>query len=457
MRLRNFFAQLAAALSISLVLAGCGSSSSSSSVPEPTPPAVSQLEVLHAVADAPAVNVFAGGEALLTDVPFKAGSGFVEVEEGDLEVRVEAIVPGGNLDVIGPVDLSLPGNERITVIAIGEAGGGTIEPLVLLAPLADLDADEARLRVVHAAPNAPMVDIYATAPEDDLSGATPLGSASFGEDLGPLTVAEGTYRIRVTAASDASAVVFDSGPVDVPGGADLVITAVENTGAGDAPISLVVLDGTGAFEILDQNTGAAARVIHASPDAFNVDVLVEGVTPPAVADLAFPEFTGYLPLPAETINVQVVETGTTEPAAIDADLDLVAGFEYSVFAVGLAADIAPLVLVDDNRRIATEARVRIVHGAPSAPEVDLYVVPAAADFTDFDPAFTAVPFTADTGYVSLAPGDYDVVVTVADTVDVAIGPVPVTVEAGGIYTAVARDEVGGGGPFGLILLDDLAP
>jgi hypothetical protein len=173
-----------------------------------------------------------------------------------------------------------------------------------------------------------------------------------------------------------------------------------------------------------------------------------------VVDLAFPEFTGYVEPPAGDLNVKVVPTGLDAPAVIDADVTLDAGVSYTVLAVGELAAIEPLVLVDDTRRIATEARARIVHASPSAGPVDIYVTAPGAGIDTATPAFANVAFKAETGYVPLAAGSYDVTVTPTGSKVAAIGPVTLDLAAGNIYTAVARDEFGGGLPPGLILLDD---
>jgi hypothetical protein len=86
--------------------------------------------------------------------------------------------------------------------------------------------------------------------------------------------------------------------------------------------------------------------------------------------------------------------------------------------------------------------------------VDIYVVAPGSSIAAASPAFSAVPFKANTGYVSLAAGRYDVVVTPAGTKLPAIGPATIEVVASGIYTVAARDAAGGGGPLGVILLDD---
>ena len=95
----------------------------------------------------------------------------------------------------------------------------------------------------------------------------------------------------------------------------------------------------------------------------------------------------------------------------------------------------------------------MTHAAYSAPEVDIYLT-ATADISEASPALEDVPFKASSGSISVAPGTYTISVTVANTKDVAIGPLEVTLDAAGIYGVAAVDNVGGGAPFSVILLDD---
>jgi len=250
-------------------------------------------------------------------------------------------------------------------------------------------------------------------------------------------------------------VVFDSGSIALPA-SDLLIVAVDNTGPGDAPISLFVADnGLGFFEILDKDTPAEFRVIHVSPDAPAVDVIVnDDFDNPILESVPFPVFSDFISVPPDTYNVKVTAENNPGAIVIDADVILEAGRQNSVYAVDVLANIGPYILVDELRGVATEAKVRIAHLAPTAGLVDIYVTAPGADIAALTPSFADVDFRDETGYVGLEAGSYDVTVTVAGTKDAAIGPAPISVVAGGVYTAVARDAAGSGAPFGLILLDD---
>lgn len=441
-------------LAAALLLAGCDNDDDVTQPPLSTTPA--KLRVVHAAADAPNVNVLAGTTALVSNLEFNSVTPFQDVPPGVATVRVNGILPTGTATVIGPVNLSFESNIRYNVIALGNVAN--IEPLIIPEQNTPVPAGSVRARVVHAAAAAPQVDVYVTEPTALLAQSVALGRLAFGEQSGQATVPAGDYRIRVTAANDVNAVVFDSGTVALPAGGDLLVTAVENKGAGTAPISLLVSTGTSSFSILDAATPAQLRVIHASPDAPAVDVIVnDNFGAPVLEDVPFPVFSDYLTVPPGAYNVKVTAANNPGAIVIDADVTLEAGKRYSVYATGLLASIAPYVLVDDDRPVATAAKVRIVHAAPSAPAVDVYVTAPGASIATATPALTNVPFRAESGYLGLAAGSYDVTVTPTGTKTAAIGPATITIANGGVYTAAARDAVGSGPPFGLILLDDFVP
>jgi hypothetical protein len=426
-------------------LTGCSDSDSDSSK--------SDLRVIHGSFDAPNVNVYVDDNAVLEDVPYQVGSGFLQVATGTRTVRVDGILPGGEDTVIGPVNLDFMENEQTTVIALNEVAN--IEPLVIVNPMESVPEGQVRVQVAHAAVGVPTVDVYVTAPDAPLE--TPLGTFDFKGLLGPVEVPSATYQIRITPAGNPGIVVFDSGPVLLSEGGNLLIAALNNTGPGMAPVSLLVDDGGGSFEILDVDTPAAVRVIHNSPDAPPVDIIVnDDFAAPLVEGLPFPEFTTYLEVPADTYNLKVTPENDSETVVLDFDATVDPSGEYSVLAINFLAEIEEWILLDDNRSIATEVKVRIVHGSPSAGNVDIYVTPEGADIADYDPSFTNVPFRAQTGYVSLLDGIYDVTVVPTGTLTPAIGPLTLDLKKGEVYTVIARDAAGGGGPLGVILIDDLA-
>src|SRR5690606_13932827 len=110
----------------------------------------------------------------------------------------------------------------------------------------------------------------------------------------------------------------------LPGGADLMVLAVDATGPG-APVQLLVStgDADSDFVISDKDAGAAGAPISAS-----------GVT-------------------------------------------LAAASYYTVLAAGDLGtpNLFPILAQDDRRSIATEARVRAIHAASTAGTVDVFVTP----------------------------------------------------------------------------------
>lgn len=214
---------------------------------------------------------------------------------------------------------------------------------------------------------------------------------------------------------------------------------------------------TAACDDDDDNTGpdgeALVRVVHASPDAPEVDVLLDdAVVLSAVPYLGVSE---YLEATDGEHNLKVNAAGTST-TVIDEDVTLTDGTDYTVIASGLVAAITPIILVDDNTTpTAGNARVRAIHGAPSAPAVDVYVTAPGADLETATPVLTGVEFGDVADYLEVPAGDYQVRVTPAGTKAVAIDSGTLTLESGQVRTAIAVDAAGGGAPFDLLLLADL--
>jgi hypothetical protein len=181
---------------------------------------------------------------------------------------------------------------------------------------------------------------------------------------------------------------------------------------------------------------ARVRVVHASPDAPAVDVWVNGAK--AFSNAPFKGITSYASLEAGSYDVQVVPAGATEPVVIDATLNLAAGADYTVVAVGQLAAIEPLVLVDDNTLPEPgNAHVRFVHASPDAPAVDIAVANGGPVL------FENVSFKDVAGYLPVGAGTYDLEARLAGTDTVALSVPGVTLEDGVVYTIFAMGLAGG--------------
>jgi len=194
--------------------------------------------------------------------------------------------------------------------------------------------DDARVRVVHASPDAPAVDVYANGSRV-LSGVPFKGASDY------LTVPAGRYTFDIRAAGAAA----DSRPVlsasvDIRANNDYTVAAVDR------------LAGIEARLFTDNNAAPAAgkahvQVVHASPDAPSVDIALKG-GPVLVSRLGFGDLEGPLPVDAGTYNLEIRLAGTNTVALPLDGVRLDAGKVYTFTAVGLASgepalSVLPLV------------------------------------------------------------------------------------------------------------------
>ena len=205
-------------------------------------------------------------------------------------------------------------------------------------------------------------------------------------------------------------------------------------------------------ELTAPGTTAQLRVVHASPDAPNVDVLVDNAS--VLTNVAYKTASNYLPVTSGSRNLKVRAAGSTT-VVIDQNAALAQGTYYTVLATGRVASIAPIVLTDDQTNPASgNVRVRLVHASPTAGNVDIYVTTPTADIATASPTVPNVAFRAVSNYLEVPAGTYRVRITPVGTKTVAIDVNNVALAAGQVRTAVAVDAPGGGAPLSAILLAD---
>jgi hypothetical protein len=156
---------------------------------------MAMVRIVHASPDAPNVDIYVDGKKVLGDVPFGTVSKYLSVPPGNHKVKVTAAGDPSTVAFMGNVSVKA---KPYTVAAIGELSEKTFKPLVLTDATGDTASDTARLRAVHASPDAPPVTVTVKGTDLTLFKNLPYGEASDYVD-----VPAGDYTLEIRNAKTA--------------------------------------------------------------------------------------------------------------------------------------------------------------------------------------------------------------------------------------------------------------
>lgn len=213
-------------------------------------------------------------------------------------------------------------------------------------------ADTAMVRVLHASPDAPAVDVQL-----DDAPVEALTNVPFGTISDYLDIPAGDHNVKVFATGTTTDPVIDA-DVTVAAGSMYTIAATDAV----ASITAQVLEDDPSASC----TTAQVRVVHFSADAPAVDIAPAGASADdaLIQDLAYPDATDYIDLPADTYDLEVRPAGDTAVALDLPGVTIEDCNAYSVFAIGSAASPA----VGDNALQAVVAVDQTVR--PTTPATD---------------------------------------------------------------------------------------
>lgn len=170
------------------------------------------------------------------------------------------------------------------------------------------------------------------------------------------------------------------------------------------------------------------RVFHASPQAPEVDVYVDGNL--AFSNLEFKEFTKYVYLDEGNHNVEVYLAGTKESPVISQIVDVPDREMITVAAIGNLDELSLLAIPDDVSKEVSDSysTFRVIHLSPDAPAVDI--------LEGEETLFEDVEFGEGTDYVEVEPGKYNVKIALSSDGKVVL-PLEIRLNQNRIYTIYA--------------------
>lgn len=191
------------------------------------------------------------------------------------------------------------------------------------------DMDISYVRVFHASPNAPAVDIY-------VNGGLAFKNLSFKDFTEYVQLPMGQYKIEVFPAGQKESPVLTQN-VQVPTKQVITIAAAGN------------LDDLQLIPYVEQTAEdlpvneSKLRAIHLSPDAPDVDVLIDGNI--AFSNIGFMDATYYNQLPSRSYNVKV-NVASTENTVLALEVELKSQKVYTIYVVGNPPDLSAIQSLD---------------------------------------------------------------------------------------------------------------
>ncbi|KMM38978.1 DUF4397 domain-containing protein [Guptibacillus hwajinpoensis] len=176
----------------------------------------------------------------------------------------------------------------------------------------------ANVRVIHASPDAPSVDVY-------VDGKPAFKGASFKDvtDYAALAPGEKKVQIFATSANGKGKPVLEQ---------KLTVEAGKNYSV----VALGEVDNLSVLALEDQKGSgdkAGLRAVHASPDAPPVDIAVKDGDV-LIKNLAFGQNSEYLTVSPDSYNLEVRATGSDTSVLDLPNVPVEAGVNYTAIAIG---------------------------------------------------------------------------------------------------------------------------
>jgi len=399
---------------------GCGSPAATNpnlDGKKPPSTAMAQLVFVQAVMDAPALDVWVDGEPRIMALAPRRASTFVALTPGSHKLDVRLAAAKSSDAPLWNGSVYLQEGQRVLACALGRVADSALSASptrlnVIAEKLGDASQRPQSLRVLHAAPALPSLDVL----DSDRGGVPLLQAAAYARFSGYVDLAgpSGSPRTGLRLGLRANGEAFDL--------AYLVATSEQLASIAGRPQTAILLgepnplaseNGFLGAVLLDEVTGdlrevslepnalgpkATLYMLNASPDAGAVDVYSRINGARLVGALDYRQATALLPMAPRIYPIEVRQA-SLPTVLLRTSLRLLPNQSWAVYLGGRQQGATPslsLVALPRAQAMAGQTLRRAVHAIADASSDSRMTLVTAAGPSFVEP----VPFSAASPYRS---------------------------------------------------------
>lgn len=414
MRFASLVTHILIVLSLAAMMSACDDGGSNGKA---------KLRLLNVSADYNSLDVYTTGkdddaDALkLSAVGYGGISDYTSLKAGTYTVKFKRNGVASTLQTLSSTNLAEDSSR--TYVAYGSTGHFGV-----LTIGEDNDAPDSGYTKVQAfnTSEAGSLDVYLTETSVDLDDASPVVSGvASGAASSIATIGRGTFRLRVTGASDTNDLRLDVPAVELPNKGILAI--VFTATSGGVLVNAVTLPQEGSPTTYT-NSKARVRAAVSISSGTSATLRVGGTS--VIGNAPVGVVGSYTQIDGGTKTVVLSVDGAVVPTS---DVALNAGGEYTMLIWTNASGTQTTLIGDDNRLPESgKAKIRIVNGLSSLD------VPVTLSI-DYSPLVEGIVLGQASAYQQVdSSTDYQVDVTNSSTAANLVSRSSVSLQAGNVYT-----------------------
>lgn len=457
-----------------LLIAGCGGNDSDDFVDT----AYIYARAINGTTDSPSQSFLIGPLRFVSDLPYGTVSPFSGFTSFDTSMEIQGRLADRSLFDLDVIDgLNFQTGYEYTFVTSGFVDD--MQSFVVTKPRVRRPFTQIYMQIAHASATEGALEIYLTAPGEDLEGATPYATLGPAEFTASQEIPEGEYQIRVVRPSDGQ-VLFDTdvlqffrdpnAPED-RGGRDWFFCVIDAAPSIQWPLQAVLTDGLSVFNIVGAGPSSALRARHVARTLETVDVLIDGDSAnPLASNLDYLQSSPHRALAPDEHPVTITAPGQPSNVLLERTVATTPGDETALYLIDSEDAPGSIPQKEDRRSVITEGRLAGVLAAPENQQVSVYIgYPEDVDVENGRYGGLLVNRIVPPGTfsrLSRLPGASLITVTVwrntddgdpsNDVEEIAVGPVEIDLSEGDVRTVlIVPPSQGSSAEAEAIVLDDL--